>query len=135
MQTLLQLLVPRRFLCGSCRCVDLVHFTSAGIGKGLLDRLLRGEIRSSKSLSIWTDTWKYIIQLPYDKKLINFSILLMNGKIGETSKPKRLEVSIKARNNGRNFFGACEETTSFTWICPTPNSMRRRSGPDGSYCR
>ncbi|OAE35191.1 hypothetical protein AXG93_3656s1000 [Marchantia polymorpha subsp. ruderalis] len=50
----------------------------------LLGRVLRGEVKSLKSLSIFEG----------DKKIITFSILPMNGKTGETSVLKRLELSV-----------------------------------------
>lgn len=76
-----------------CRCIDLVHFTLASTAKGLLDRILRGKIRSLKSLSIWADTWKYIIHLSYDKNFITFSILRIMRKL---EKLQRLEVFVRS---------------------------------------
>ncbi|BBN19878.1 hypothetical protein MPTK1_8g14480 [Marchantia polymorpha subsp. ruderalis] len=54
----------------------------------LLGRVLRGEIQSLKSLSIWQS----------EKPIITFSILPMNGKTGETSVQKRLELSVRSEN-------------------------------------
>ncbi|BFI22653.1 hypothetical protein MPTK1_8g15055 [Marchantia polymorpha subsp. ruderalis] len=54
----------------------------------LLGRVLRGEIKSLKSLIIRQS----------DKPIITFSILPMNGKTGETSVPKRLELSVRSED-------------------------------------
>ncbi|BFI22655.1 hypothetical protein MPTK1_8g14526 [Marchantia polymorpha subsp. ruderalis] len=54
----------------------------------LLGRVLRGEIKSIKSLSIWQS----------EKPIITFRILPMNGKTGETSVPKRLELSVRSED-------------------------------------
>ncbi|BFI13020.1 hypothetical protein MPTK1_4g13545 [Marchantia polymorpha subsp. ruderalis] len=58
----------------------------------LLSRVLRGEITSLKSLSIF-------FQSPLDyRKIITFSIPPMNGKSGETSVLKRLELSVRSED-------------------------------------
>ncbi|OAE30781.1 hypothetical protein AXG93_3522s1010 [Marchantia polymorpha subsp. ruderalis] len=54
----------------------------------LLGSVLRGEIKSLKSLIIWKGS----------KKSIIFSILPMNGKTGETSVQKRLELSVRSED-------------------------------------
>ncbi|BFI43061.1 hypothetical protein MPTK2_8g14605 [Marchantia polymorpha subsp. ruderalis] len=54
----------------------------------LLGRVLRGEIKSLKSLVIRQS----------DKPIITFSILPMNGKTGETSVPKRLKLSVRSED-------------------------------------
>ncbi|BFI33260.1 hypothetical protein MPTK2_4g13541 [Marchantia polymorpha subsp. ruderalis] len=56
----------------------------------LLGRVLRGEITSLKSLSISRDE--------DDRKIITFSIPPMNGKSGETSVLKRLELSVRSED-------------------------------------
>ncbi|BFI06849.1 hypothetical protein MPTK1_2g06620 [Marchantia polymorpha subsp. ruderalis] len=53
----------------------------------LLGSVLRGEIKSLKSLIIWKGS----------KKSIIFSILPMNGKTGETSVQKRLELFVRSQ--------------------------------------
>ncbi|BFI07281.1 hypothetical protein MPTK1_2g10590 [Marchantia polymorpha subsp. ruderalis] len=54
----------------------------------LIGRVLRGEIKSLKSLSI----------LVGDKKMITFSFLPMNGKTGETLVLKKLELSVRSED-------------------------------------
>ncbi|BFI43058.1 hypothetical protein MPTK2_8g14550 [Marchantia polymorpha subsp. ruderalis] len=54
----------------------------------LLGRVLRGEIQSLKSLSV----------LRHGGKIFTFSILPMNGKTGETSVKKRLELSVRSED-------------------------------------
>ncbi|OAE18532.1 hypothetical protein AXG93_625s1220 [Marchantia polymorpha subsp. ruderalis] len=54
----------------------------------LLGRVLRGEIRSLKSLRI----------LAGGKEVITFSTFSMNGEIGETSVLKRLELSVRSED-------------------------------------
>ncbi|BFI13022.1 hypothetical protein MPTK1_4g13548 [Marchantia polymorpha subsp. ruderalis] len=58
----------------------------------LLGRVLRGEITSLKSLSIF-----FLSPLDY-RKIITFSIPPMNGKSGETSVLKRLELSVRSED-------------------------------------
>ncbi|BFI13037.1 hypothetical protein MPTK1_4g13705 [Marchantia polymorpha subsp. ruderalis] len=58
----------------------------------LLGRVLRGEITSLKSLSIF-----FLSPLDY-RKIITFSIPPMNGKTGETSVLKRLELSVRSED-------------------------------------
>ncbi|BFI21579.1 hypothetical protein MPTK1_8g04245 [Marchantia polymorpha subsp. ruderalis] len=55
----------------------------------LLGRVLRGEIKSIKSLSILADL----------TKIITFSILPINGKTGETSVLKRWELSLRSEDH------------------------------------
>ncbi|BFI43104.1 hypothetical protein MPTK2_8g15060 [Marchantia polymorpha subsp. ruderalis] len=54
----------------------------------LLGRVLRREIKSVKSLDL----------TPSSHGSISFSILPMNGKTGETSVPKRLEISVRSKD-------------------------------------
>ncbi|BFI43109.1 hypothetical protein MPTK2_8g15075 [Marchantia polymorpha subsp. ruderalis] len=54
----------------------------------LLGRVLRGEIKSVKSLEITASS----------RGRMSFSILPMNGKTGETSVPKRLEISVRSKD-------------------------------------
>ncbi|BFI43107.1 hypothetical protein MPTK2_8g15140 [Marchantia polymorpha subsp. ruderalis] len=56
---------------------------------GVLGRVLRGEIKSVKSLEIET---------PSSGGSISFSILPMNGKTGETSVQKRLKISVRSQD-------------------------------------
>ncbi|BFI23038.1 hypothetical protein MPTK1_8g18425 [Marchantia polymorpha subsp. ruderalis] len=59
----------------------------------LIGRVLRGEVKSLKSLSVLAR----LNVLARSKNTITFSILPMNGKTGETSILKRLELSVRSQ--------------------------------------